>query len=164
MGRVAWWFVQATIWRWSWHNAYRWRRWVLRRFGARVHSTARVRPSVRIECPWNLEFHANSVVGDRANLYALGSISLGERSTVSQGAHLCAGSHDFTRADMPLLRPPIRVESDAWVAADAFVGPGVTVGEGAVLGARGCAFADLAPWTICGGNPAKALKDRPRTP
>ena len=164
VGRVLWWGVQATLWRWSWHNAYGVRRSILRAFGARVHPTARVRPSARIECPWNLDLAASSVVGDRANLYALGPIRLGPRSTVSQGAHLCAGTHDFDDPAMPLLRPPIQIEADAWVAADAFVGPGVTVGEGAVLGARGCAFRDLDPWAIHGGNPAKRLKERKRFP
>jgi hypothetical protein len=48
----------------------------------------------------------------------------------------------------------------SWVAAEAFVGPGVTIGEGAVLGARGCAFRDLEPWTVYAGNPARRLKLR----
>ena len=62
--------------------------------------------------------------------------------------------------DMPLRRPPITIKDDAWIAADAFVGPNVTVGAGALLGARACAFADLDPWTIYGGNPAQAIKPR----
>lgn len=160
LGRVAWWFVQATLWRWSWHNFYGYRRCLLRLFGAKVDPTARIRPSVRIECPWNISLGVSSVIGDRANIYAVGPISIADRCTISQGAHLCAGSHDFENPAMPLLRCPIRIQSDAWVAADAFVGPGVTVGEGALLGARGCAFSDLEPWTIYGGNPARRLKAR----
>lgn len=163
-GRVLWWLVQATLWRWSWHNAYRWRRMLLRSFGATLHRTTRLRPSVRIEIPWNLTLGANTVVGDFANLYALGPITLGDRVTVSQHTHLCAGTHDFDRPDLPLIRPPIVIEDDAWIAADAFVGPGVTVGQGAILGARGCAFKDLEPWTIYGGNPAKAIKPRKPNP
>ncbi|MHC4774963.1 MAG: LbetaH domain-containing protein, partial [Planctomycetota bacterium] len=62
----------------------------------------------------------------------------------------------------PLVRAPITIHADAWIAADAFVGPGVTVGEGAILGARGCAFSDLEPWTIYGGNPAEVIKARER--
>ena len=62
---------------------------------------------------------------------------------------------------MPLLRPPIVIEDDAWIAADAFVGPNIRVGQGAILGARGAAFKDLDPWTIYGGNPAKPIRKRP---
>ncbi|MBB6430792.1 WcaF family extracellular polysaccharide biosynthesis acetyltransferase [Algisphaera agarilytica] len=164
IGRVLWWFVQATVWRWSWHSSYGYRRWVLRRFGATVDPAARIRPSVRIECPWNITLGANSVVGDFANLYALGRITIGDRVTVSQHVHLCAGTHDYTKPDFPLIKPPITIENDAWIAADAFVGPGVKIGKGAILGARGCAFKDMDSWSIYGGNPAKRLASRPASP
>ena len=55
---------------------------------------------------------------------------------------------------------PIVIEDRAWVAAEAFVGPGVTIGEGAVVGARGCVFKDVEPWTVVGGNPARFIKQR----
>src|ERR1700682_4316039 len=55
---------------------------------------------------------------------------------------------------------PIEIGAHAWVAAKAYVGPGVKVGEGAVLGACGCAFEELKPWTVYIGNPAKPLKQR----
>ena len=63
---------------------------------------------------------------------------------------------------MPLLRSPIVISDYAWIAADAFVGPNVTVGEGALLGARACAMKNLDPWTIYAGNPAAAVRPRPR--
>ena len=161
VGRVLWGTVQATAFRWSWPTWYRYRAWLLRLFGARADPTCRVRRTVQITCPWNLTLEADAAVGEAARLYCLGTVRLGARSTVSQHAHLCAGSHDFTQSDMPLLRPPIVIGDDAWIAADAFVGPGVVVGPGALLGARGCAYKDLDAWVIHGGNPARALKPRP---
>ena len=160
IGRMLWAVVQGTLFRVSFPTAYGWRRFLLRRFGAVIDPSAVVRRTVRVECPWNLTMGPNSCLGDHAIAYCLGPITLGARVTISQHAHLCAGTHDDTRPHLPLLRPPITIEPDAWIAADAFVGPDVTVGEGALLGARGCAFGDLEPWTIYGGNPAKALKPR----
>lgn len=160
LGRVLWWFVQATLFRWSGHNMYGWRRFLLKFFGARLASSARLRPTVSIECPWNLCMEENTSVGDRAILYALGPITIKRRASVSQHTHLCAATHDYTVPGLPLVRLSIMVEEDAWLAADSFVGPGVTIGKGAVLGARGCAFKDLEPWTIYGGNPAKPIKAR----
>lgn len=81
---------------------------------------------------------------------------------MSQGAHLCAGSHDITRTDRPLTRPPIIVEADAWIAADAFVGPGVTIGEGSILGARGVAMRSLPSGVLAVGNPARILREIPK--
>ena len=159
--RLLWAFVQTTLFRPSFHNWYAWRSFLLTRFGARLGTSVRIRRTVRVECPWNLSAGSNCSVGDHAILYCLGPVTLGDRVSISQNAHICAGSHDHTRPDLPLTRPPITIHSDAWIAADAFVGPGVTVAEGAILGARACAFKDVPPWTIFGGNPARKIADRP---
>ena len=102
----------------------------------------------------------NSCLGDRVIVYCLGTITIGARVSVSQNAHLCAGSHDYTKPELPLTRPPITINSDSWIAADAFIGPNVVVGEGAILGARGVAMKSLDAWTIYAGNPAKPVKSR----
>lgn len=159
--RMLWGLVQATLFRLSFHSWYGWRRAVLVAFGARLDPVVRIRRSVRIECPWNLAVGHDSAIGDRVVLYCLGPVSIGSRVTVSQGAHLCAGTHDFTRRAMPLVRPRISVGDDAWICADAFVGPSVDVGAGAILGARAVAMRSLDPWTIYAGNPARAVRARP---
>ena len=160
VGRVLWAIVQATLFRWSFHNMYTWRRMLLQIFGAKIDRTARVRRTVRVECPWNLTIGANSSIGDRAHAYCLGPVALGQRVTISQNVHLCAGTHDHRKPDMPLIRPPIEIGDDVWIAADAYVGPGVRVGHGALLSERGVALEHLDAWTIYRGNPAQAVKSR----
>lgn len=98
-------------------------------------------------------------MGDHAILYALGPITLGPRATVSQYAHLCAGSHDLSRPDRVLTKPPIVIGEDAWIAADAFVGPGVTVGAGAVVGARAVAMKDVPVGHVVVGNPLQIIRN-----
>jgi putative colanic acid biosynthesis acetyltransferase WcaF len=161
LGRMAWAVVQATLFSCSFHTWYGWRRLLLVAFGARIDPVARIRRTVRVECPWNLEIGHDSAVGDRAVLYCLGKVRIGARVTVSQGAHLCAGTHDYSRRSMPLVRPPIEIGDDCWICADAFVGPGVRIGDGAILAARGVALRSLEAWTIHAGNPAVALRRRP---
>jgi putative colanic acid biosynthesis acetyltransferase WcaF len=160
VGRLLWALVQATLFHYSLHNAYRWRAALLRLFGATVARDVRIRRTVRIEVPWHLTIGENTAVGDFAILYSLGHITIGRDVTVSQYAHLCAGTHDFTTRRMTLIRTPIRLEDDVWVAADAFVGPGVTIGARTVLGARAGAFSDLPPDVVAVGNPAKPIKAR----
>jgi putative colanic acid biosynthesis acetyltransferase WcaF len=101
-----------------------------------------------------------SGIGAGARIYSLGPITLGAAVTVSQGAHLCAGTHDYTDPTLPLIRPPITIRSQAWICADAFVGPGVTVGEGAIVGARAVVVKDIDPWTVAVGNPARIVGQR----
>lgn len=158
--RVLWMLTQATLFRWSFHNWYAWRRVLLRLFGARVGRGVRIRPTVRIEIPWHLDIDDDTAVGDFAILYALGHIAIGRNCVISQYAHLCAGSHDYMSRHFPLRRPPIVVKDDVWIAADAFIGPGVAVGEGAVVGARATVVKDVPAWSIVAGNPAHVVKRR----
>lgn len=160
--RLVWNYFGQPLMRMTFHNWYGVRAGWLRLFGAKVGRHTRIRPSVRVEQPWNLTIGDNSSIGDRSVVYCLGPVTIGANCTISQQAHLCAGTHDFTRQDLPLLRPPIVIEDDVWIAADAFVGPGIRVGRGVLLGARAAAFKDLDPWTIYGGNPARAIRPRPR--
>ena len=97
----------------------------------------------------DVEIGAHSSVGDHTILFCLGPISIGERCTISQYAHLCSGTHDYTSRSMDLVTRPIIVEDDAWIAADVFVGPGVTIGRDSVVGARSTVFHSLPAGMAC---------------
>jgi putative colanic acid biosynthesis acetyltransferase WcaF len=154
------WVLMTPLFRWSPRIAFGWRNLLLRLSGARIGRHVRVEPSATVAMPWNLTIGNWSAVGARVRLYSLGAITLGSGVTVSQGAHLCAGTHDYSDPTMPLLKPPITIGDRAWICADAFVGPDVTVGEGAVIGARAVVVKDVEPWAVVAGNPARLLKRR----
>ncbi len=116
--------------------------------------------SAIVYLPWNLEVGDWSSIGERACIYNLARISIGSHVTVSQRAHLCAGTHDYTDPTMPLQKKPIQLCDQVWVCTEAFVGPGTTVGEAAVVGARAVVLEDVEPWTVVAGNPARFLKRR----
>jgi Acetyltransferase (isoleucine patch superfamily) len=103
---------------------------------------------------------AHAVLGPGAKCYCQGRISIAEKAVVSQGAYLCAGTHDISDPNFQLITKPIQIQQRAWVAADAFIGPGVTVGEGAVIGARAVLFKDADAYGVYVGNPAKLIKNR----
>lgn len=145
---------------WTPPPLHRWRVAILRAFGARIGNGVRIYGSTRIWHPAHLSVGTGTIIGPNVRLYNQGTISIGANAVISQGAHICASTHDVSDPYFQLVLRPIRIEDAAWVAAEAFVGPGVTVGNGAILGARGAAFRDLAPWTIFGGNPARPLKPR----
>jgi putative colanic acid biosynthesis acetyltransferase WcaF len=163
IARVVWACTQATLFALSPKPLYPWRSWLLARFGAKVGKNVRLRPSVKIEIPWNLTIEDDVIVGDHAILYALGEITIGARSLVSQYTHLCAGTHDHTKSSYPLLRTPIKIGNDCWLAADVFVGPGAVIGDGVLVGARSTVFGTLPPWMIAVGYPARPIKPREYT-
>lgn len=136
------------------------RSFILRCFGAKVGKDVHSYPSATIYYPWNLEIGDGSAIGEWALIYNLGKVTIGERATISQRVHLCAGTHDYRKTDMPLVKPPINIGDEVWLCADAFVGPNVTVGDRAIVGAASVVMKDVAAGIIAAGNPARKIKER----
>lgn len=157
--RVLWGFGQL-LFRWSPRPCFGWRRWILRCFGAKIGREVRVYGSTRIYFPWNLQADDWSSIGEWALIYNLGPVTIGRSASISHRAHLCAGTHDYTLATLPLLKLPIVIEAEAWICADAFVGPNVRVGRGAIVGAAAVVTRNVPEWTIVAGNPAREIKKR----
>jgi putative colanic acid biosynthesis acetyltransferase WcaF len=132
----------------------------LRLFGAEVGNNVHIDSSAKIFIPWNLKIGDWTSVGFEALLYNLGPLTIGERVTISQRAHLCGGSHDYRSPTMDLIKGPIRIGDGAWVCADAFIGPGVEVGRSAVVGARAVVVKDVADGVVVAGNPAGQVGKR----
>lgn len=158
-GRVLW-HLAHPLFAWSPRPLWGWRRFLLRCFGARIGRDVHVFPTARITIPWNISIGDELAIGDRAILYALGPMDIGRQVTISQGVHLCAGSHDYKRADMPLLKLPITIGDAVWVCADAFVGPNVEIGKLAIVGARAVAMKNVPAGVIVAGNPARQVGSR----
>lgn len=155
--RLLWLVVEASLYRLSPTPLHAWRRFLLRSFGASIARGAHPYPSARIWAPWNLVMEADACLGPRVICYSVAKVTLGAACIVSQGAHLCAASHDFRDAGFHLMGGAIEIGAGAWVAADAFVGPGVHIGGNSVLGARAVAMKDVPAAAIMVGNPARPL-------
>ncbi|PSH62362.1 Vat family streptogramin A O-acetyltransferase [Phyllobacterium sophorae] len=52
------------------------------------------------------------------------------------------------------------VGNDVWIGYEALIMPGVKIGNGAIVSSRSVVTADVPPYTIVGGNPAKPVKAR----
>jgi len=154
------WMLGSVLFRMTPRPCFGLRRWMLRLFGASVGKNVHIYPTTNIYFPWNLRIGDWSSVGEWALIYNLGVVTIGERVTLSQRVHVCAGTHDYQDPAMPLIKPPVTIHDSAWVCADAFVGPGVTVHEGAVVGARCVLVKDAPAWGVMVGNPAKLVKPR----
>jgi putative colanic acid biosynthesis acetyltransferase WcaF len=110
--------------------------------------------------PWNVTLGDYVWIGDRAELYSLGTINIGNHSVISQGSYICAATHDYKCIDFPLINKTVTIQDEVWIATGVFIAPGVTIGEGAMIGAKAVVLNDVAPAKIVAGNPAKEIRDR----
>ena len=135
-----------------------WRKLLLVIFGARLGRSFHIRPSVRVWAPWNLEVGDYVGIGDDVIIYSMDKISIGEYSVISQGSHLCTGSHDINSLKFQLFALPITIKPRVWLCAETFIGPGVEIAEGSVIGARGVVSKSIVePWCIWAGVPVKKI-------
>ena len=160
MGRLIWNVISAIFFRFSPNFLHGFRRFLLRSFGAQVGKGVHVYPRVKIWAPWNVVLFDECGIANGAILYSQGKITIGRRAVVSQGAHLCAGTHDYNDPGFRLITMPIVIGDQAWVAAEAFIHPGVEIGQGCVIGARSVVTKSMPAWMICAGHPCKPLKER----
>lgn len=158
VGRLLWWVVYASLFRCSPRPLHRWRCFLLRCFGAQLGPECHIYGSARIWAPWNLRCGSRACIADNAEVYNPAKISLGEDAVISQGAFLCAASHDYADPEFPLIHGAIAVGRRAWVAARAIVLMGVTIGEGSVVAAGSVVTRDVPANVVCAGNPARVVK------
>jgi putative colanic acid biosynthesis acetyltransferase WcaF len=156
--RIVWRVVEPVFFSYSPRLFYSWRNLVLRIMGARLGTNVKIYPSARIMYPWLLEIKDNTTISWGVIIYNLGLIKIGSGTMISQYAHLCGGTHDYTSGEFELLRSGLKVGNNVWIAADSFIGPGVTVHDGSIVAARAVVTKDVETGTIVGGNPSKEIR------
>ena len=142
---------------------WKWRVWLLSRFGMKGGRRDVIYPSVRIWAPWNISLGHAVAIDDYVNLYSVDKITIGTKVAFSREVFICTASHDITKPNRPLITAPITICDGVWIGARAIILPGVTIGEGAVVAAGAVVTKDVEPFTVVGGNPAKFIKKRELT-
>jgi len=95
-----------------------------------------------------------------------GDIEIGDRVALAPGVTLVVTSHpNFSRlrelkGAYPFLEVQGRVviRNDAWIGARAVILPNVTVGEFSVVGAGAVVTADVPPYAVVAGVPARVVR------
>ena len=65
--------------------------------------------------------------------------------------------------DMPFIIAPIHICRNAHIGMGSIIMPGVTIGEGAIIGAGALVTKDIPPYSLAVGQPAKVVKEYPKT-
>jgi acetyltransferase-like isoleucine patch superfamily enzyme/glycosyltransferase involved in cell wall biosynthesis len=142
------------------HNAYLYRRMILKLFGMKCGRNVRIRRSVQIDKPWNLTIGDLVIFGDGVIVHAEEPVSIGKRSSISQYVMLLTTCGDYKTSGKTIRSGKITIEADCWIATDSVVMPSSHIEQGVVIGARGLVDGRLPKWQICVGEPAVPRAER----
>ncbi len=160
--------ILARIWRIVWLTLYRPTPWFMYRyraallnlFGAEISSSARLANSAFIEYPWRLKMESKSSIGERAWIYCLEKIHIGEKSCIGQGCQLITGSHNYKSINFELEKKPITIGKGCWLTSDVTVLMGVHIDDYTVVGTKSLVTKSLPSNMLAFGNPAKPYSTR----
>ena len=98
-------------------------------------------------------------------LWGHGGLTIGDDVRIGSHCTFVPSNHVFadptrTIASQGTVNLGIVVESDVWIGTGVRVLDGVTIGHGAVVAAGAVVTADVAPFTVVGGVPARQIASR----
>ena len=92
-------------------------------------------------------------------------IELGDSVLMADWCYVCDFDHKMDSLELPIkdqgiIKSPVRIGPDTWVAAKVSVLRGTSVGRGCVLGAHAVVKGEIPDYSIAVGSPAKVVKNR----
>ena len=123
-------------------------------------------PHVWLTAPHDARIHIGSqtflnigVMVASANL-----VEIGDHCMFANGCFITDGNHRFDDAVRPVpwqgfsSKGPTRVGDNVWCGANVVITSGVTIGERSVIGANSVVTADVPPFSIAAGIPARVIR------
>jgi len=133
----------------------------LRFWGARLGRGIALHHGSQIRAARRLSIEEDCFIAEGVVLDARGGLKVGAHVSINSGVQIWTAQHDWKSPTFAYVSAPVNIGSRAWISARAIILPGVTIGEGAVVAAGAVVVADVPPWTLVGGVPAKFIRDRP---
>ena len=133
---------------------------LLRIFGSKVGKGVVIKPNVNIKYPWKLSIGNYVWIGEGVWIDNLAPVLIGDNTTISQGALLLTGSHNYKKVEFDLITKGITLEEGVWVGARSTVCPGITCKSHSILTVGSVATTDLEAYCIYQGVPAEKKRKR----
>ena len=155
-----WFFINYYVFDSSFPWPYSLKKLLLIWFGASIGEGLVIKPKVRIKYPWRLSIGNHCWIGESVWIDNLEDVSIGNNVSISQGAMLLTGNHDYTRSDFAYRLGKIHIDDGVWIGAKSVVCPGVRCASHSILTVNSVANKNLNAWSIYAGNPAIFIRLR----
>lgn len=158
--RILWYFINILFFKNAWNPVSYVKVFLLRIFGAEIGKGVIIKPSVNIKYPWRLKIGDNVWIGESVWIDNLANTEISDNVSISQGAMLLCGNHNYKKTTFDLIIGEIKLEEGVWIGAKSIVTSGVTCKSHSVLAVNSVAVKDLKAYTIYQGNPAVEIRKR----
>ena len=114
--------------------------------------------------PARIRIGGGSVLNMGVMVAAMELVEIGEHCMFANGCFVTDANHRFDDPSKPVpwqgftTKGPTRIGDNVWCGANVVVTSGVTIGERCVIGANSVVTADLPPFSIAAGAPARVLR------
>jgi acetyltransferase-like isoleucine patch superfamily enzyme len=114
--------------------------------------------------PARIRIGAGSFLNLGVMVAAVDLVEIGAHCMFANGCFVTDGNHRFDDPDRPVTwqgftsKGPTRIGDNVWCGANVVVTSGVTIGARSVIGANSVVTADLPPFSIAAGAPARVLR------
>jgi acetyltransferase-like isoleucine patch superfamily enzyme len=118
--------------------------------------------------PARLRIDPTAVVNNALFNLSSGDVTIGEYAFFGHNVSVLTGTHDWTKfgAERQVAVPPsgrdVIIEEGAWVSSNVVVVAPCRIGAHSVVGVGSLVLADVPPYTVVAGSPAKVLREIPR--
>jgi acetyltransferase-like isoleucine patch superfamily enzyme len=114
--------------------------------------------------PGRIRIGGGSLLNLGVMVAAVDEVEIGAHCMLANGCFVTDANHRFDDPDRPVpwqgftSKGPTRLGDNVWLGAHVVVTSGVTIGERCVVGANSVVTADLPPFSIAAGSPARVLR------
>lgn len=114
--------------------------------------------------PARIRIGAGTFLNIGTMVAAIELVEIGDHCMLANGCFVSDANHRFDDPVMPVpwqgftSKGPTRIGDNCWLGAHVVVTSGVTIGERCVIGANSVVTADVPPYSIAAGIPAKVLR------
>ena len=114
--------------------------------------------------PARIRIGAGTFLNIGVMVAAIELVEIGDHCMLANGCFVSDANHRFDDPALPVpwqgftSKGPTRIGDNCWLGAHVVVTSGVTIGERCVIGANSVVTADVPPYSIAAGAPAKVLR------
>lgn len=104
----------------------------------------------------------------------IGEVSIGDNVMIAKNVFISSGKHHYTiQPELPIklqdgiyakthgiYSKEVIIEDDVWIGANCVIMSGISIGKGSIIGANSVVTADVPPYSVVAGSPAKKIKNR----